>query len=133
MPFIAVTRLRVRDAAFRDEFLAASFECAAQAEGAPGHLDADYLADADDAFWTVTAWASEQAMRDYVRSAPHRDAMPRLRQWCDEATTVSWEQATALLPGWDDAHGRITTAGRVSRVDEPSEAHADRAFPVPVV
>ena len=59
-------------------------------------------------------------MRDFMRSGAHRAVMPRLIDWCDEASLIDWEHDT--LPEWIEAEARLRSAGRLSRVLHPSPA-----------
>ena len=52
MPFIVVTRLRLRDPAFFDEFFASAVAAVEQATNSEGNLGADVLADANNTYWT---------------------------------------------------------------------------------
>ncbi|MFZ0002587.1 MAG: hypothetical protein WAK76_24085, partial [Trebonia sp.] len=56
MPVIVVTRLRLRDPALLDEFFTDAVAAIEQAMKSEGNLGADALADADNAWWSVTAW-----------------------------------------------------------------------------
>lgn len=84
-------------------------------------------------FWTKTAWHDEASMRAFMLAMPHGGAMRKLANWCDEASVVHWTQATADLPDWNEAHRRMATEGRRSRVKHPSEAHQDFRIPPPRV
>jgi hypothetical protein len=55
MPLIVVTRLRLRDSAFFDEFFASAVAVVEQATNSEGNLGADVLAEANNTFWTRTA------------------------------------------------------------------------------
>jgi len=57
--------------------------------------------------------------------------MPRLLEWCDEASIVHWLQESAELPSWDEAHRRIQQEGRRSKVNHPSAAHLAYEIPSP--
>ena len=78
-----------------------------------------------------TAWQDEAAMRAFMMAMPHRGAMGKLAGWCDEAAVVHWTQDTTGLPDWQEAHRRMATEGRRSRVRHPSEAHQDFRIPPP--
>jgi hypothetical protein len=56
-------------------------------------------------------------------AGPHREAMPKLAQWCDEAAVAHWSQDSEMLPSWDAAVLHLTEHGRLSRVRYPSAAH----------
>jgi hypothetical protein len=72
------------------------------------------------AFWTLTAWQDEAAMSAYRITPPHRHAMPKLLEWCDEAALVHWNQESAELPDWKTAERRLAESGRLSKVNHPS-------------
>ena len=82
MPFVSITRLRVRSWRYLPGFLLQSVRAARQAKGVPGNLSVSLLRDAEFAFWTRTVWSDETAMRGFMLSGAHRHVMPRLLQWC---------------------------------------------------
>ena len=71
MPVIVVTRLRLKDPALLDEFFTDAVAAIEQAQRSEGNLGADALADANDAWWSVSAWRERGAMEAFVRSEPH--------------------------------------------------------------
>ena len=101
MPFVSITRLRIRTPEFVDRFAEAVPGVYAQAADAPGNLAMDLLAEANATFWTRTVWTDRAAMRSYMTSGDHGDVMPLLRDWCDEAHVAHWEQADEELPTWE--------------------------------
>jgi hypothetical protein len=48
----------------------------------------------------MTAWESEAAMRAFRSSGANMKAMPKLLDWCDEASYAHWEQESPELPDW---------------------------------
>ncbi len=132
MPFVSVTRLRVRSPEFIDPFSVAVTDVYGQASTAPGNLALDLLAEANDTFWTRTVWTDRAAVRAYMTTGAHGEVMPRLRDWCDEAHVAHWEQDSTDLPTWEEAHRRIVTEGRTSAVAHPSPDHAPRTVAPPV-
>ena len=133
MPFVSITRLRIRTPELVDQFAAAVPGVYAQAADAPGNLGMDLLAEANATFWTRTVWTDRAAMRSYMTSGAHGEVMPLLRDWCDEAHVAHWEQEGSALPTWEEAHRRIVDEGRVSAVAHPSPVHPTRAVAPPVV
>src|SRR5689334_22960575 len=123
MPFVSITRLRVRRWRLLPQFLIQSIRIARQAQHAAGSMAVSILRDADRAFWTRTVWRDEAAMRAFMQSGVHRRVMPRLPEWCDEAALVHWVQDTEEAPSWTEARRRLKQEGRRSRVRHPSEAH----------
>ncbi|HKB42477.1 MAG TPA: hypothetical protein VKD72_38980, partial [Gemmataceae bacterium] len=67
-----------------------------------------------------TAWQDEGSMNAYRITPPHRKAMPKLLDWCDEAAVAQWSQESAALPDWETAERRMADSGRLSRVTHPS-------------
>src|SRR5215470_10287690 len=133
MPVVVITRLRLKDPALFDEFFASAVAAVEQAQSSSGNLAADVLADANNTYWTRTAWQERRAMHDFVGAEPHRGIMRRLDDWCDEATFIDWEQDSAEIPDWQAGHARLIADGHVATLTEPSAAHQTRAFPAPVV
>jgi len=133
MPYVSITRLRIRSDAFVEEFNAQVPIVYAQASEAPGCLAVDLLADAHHTFWTKSVWVDRAAMRAYMTVGAHGDVMPELRTWCDEAHVAHWEQQAADLPSWEEAHRRLVDEGRNSAVTHPSPGHATRDLAPPGV
>lgn len=130
MVFISVTRLRLRSIRFFPPFLWWGLLSGVQAKRAPGNLKATGLRDLHLTFWTLTAWTDEHAMRAFMLSGAHQRVMPKLFNWCDEASVVHWNQETAELPSWSEAHRRMVEDGRQSRVRYPSNSQrAKRVTP----
>jgi heme-degrading monooxygenase HmoA len=132
MPVIAVTRLRLRDPGLLDEFFAAAVADVEQAKSSDGNLGSEVLADANNTYWTRTAWRDRDALRAFVGTNPHLGTMPKLDTWCDEATFVDWEQAEPDLPGWQEGYRRLVADGQAAKISDASPAHATRDFPPPV-
>jgi hypothetical protein len=133
MPVIVVTRLRLKAPAFFDEFFASAVAVVEQAQNSAGNLGADVLAEANNTYWTRTAWQERDVMNAFVGSEPHLNTMSRIDDWCDEATFVDWEQASADLPDWQDSYRRLVASGQAGSLTGATEAHRTRDFPAPVV
>jgi heme-degrading monooxygenase HmoA len=132
MSFVVVTRLRLRDRKYLDEFVGSAFSVVDQANSSAGILAAEVLADANETYWTRTAWTDRDAMNGFLMSEPHLTTMGHLSEWCDEATFVDWEQSEPDLPDWQTAFRRLVTDGQVASLANPSEHHEARAFPSPI-
>ena len=131
MPFISVTRLRIRSIRFLPAFALIFIRTRRQVASAPGFKAGSLLADRGWTFWTLTVWDSQESMRRYMTSGPHRTAMPRFLDWCDEASVVHWTQADDALPSWPEADRRMRENGRPSKVRNPSPRHADLSYRPP--
>jgi hypothetical protein len=131
MPFVSITRLRVRSFRYLPVFLLGTFRAARQAKNALGNLAVSLLSDANFTFWTRTLWNDERSMRAFTLAGAHRRVMPRLLQWCDEAAVAHWLQETPESPSWQEAYRRLQQEGRASKVDYPSAAQLRFEIPPP--
>lgn len=133
MPVVSVTRLRVRSFRYMVPFIFFALRSSRQAKAAQGNLGVSLLNDANKAFWTCTVWTTEEAMKSFMLSGPHRKAMPRLLDWCDEAALVHWAQEGKQKPDWQEAHRRLQQEGRRSKVRHPSAAQEKYEIPGPTL
>jgi hypothetical protein len=131
MAFVSVTRLRIRSIRFLPGFVLHTLRSLKQVKHANGFQGGALLADRSWTFWTMTAWDSDEAMRRYMTTAPHKVAMPRLLHWCDEASVVHWNQPETGLPPWSAADQRMRNDGRASKVRNPSPQHASLNYRPP--
>jgi heme-degrading monooxygenase HmoA len=133
MPFISVTRLRVRSVRFLPLFVLFTFRSLRQVKTAAGFQNGGLLADRDWTFWTMTAWDNQDSMMRYMTAGSHKEAMPRLLAWCDEASVVHWDQSETALPAWTEADQRMRANGHASKVRNPSPQHATLSYRTPRV
>lgn len=123
MPTVSVTRLRLMSAWYFPAFLWHSLSSSQQAKRAEGNLGAS-VRRANGAYWTLTIWRDVAAMRAFMLSGAHRNAMPHLVNWCDEAATTRFDWMDNSLPSWSEAERQMATNGKTSPVKHPSPAHA---------
>ena len=131
MAVISITRLRLRSWLYAPPFFYQAVRTSNQAAAADGNLAVKVLRESGNVFWTATSWSSANAVKTYMLAAPHGPVMRKLMDWCDEAAVVRWEQESAELPSWDEAHRRLQQDGRLSKVRHPSLAHTAHQFPAP--
>jgi heme-degrading monooxygenase HmoA len=133
MPFVSITRLRVRSWSYVPAFVVQTFRIARQAARADGNLAVKLLRDRRNTFWTGTTWSSEDSAKAFMHKKPHGPTMRSLLEWCDEAALVHWTQTDEELPSWEEAHRRMQREGRRSKVNHPSAAHTAYEIPAPKV
>ena len=131
MVFVSLTRLRIRSVRFVPGFFLYALRSERQVRKAQGFINAALLADRSWTFWTMTAWDSQESMRAFMTSGAHKQAMPHLLHWCDEASVAHWTQPDATLPTWSEADTRMRESGRASKVNHPSRQHATLSYRVP--
>jgi hypothetical protein len=124
VPFVSITRLRVRSWRFLPIFFVQALRTGRQAARSDGNLSARLLRDRRKTFWTSTTWTSEAAMKAFMHASPHGPVMRKLVNWCDEAAVVHWSQEGPEPPSWAEAHTRLQQEGRRSKVNHPSAAHS---------
>jgi hypothetical protein len=132
MPFVSVTRLRVRSWRYLPGFLFDALLSARQAARTQGNLAVKLLRDVNNTWWTSTCWNAETSMRNFMVAKPHGPAMRKLLEWCDEAALVHWSQPERALPSWAEAHRRMQVEGRTSKVLHPSPDHLAFRIAAPV-
>ena len=126
MAFNSITRLRLRSFFTLPAFLRDARASAEQAGRSAGFISGALLLEGRMVFWTRTAWESEAAMKAYRDSDVHRAVMPKLVDWCDEASVAHW--VGEPVSDWDEIYKQMTAAGRLSRVRHPTEAHTAKRF-----
>jgi len=131
--FVSLTRLRIRSVRFLPLFVVHMLATVRQVKRAEGFRRGSLLADKHWTFWTLTAWESQESMRRYMTGGAHKKAMPRLLDWCDEASVAHWTQPEEDLPAWVEADRRMRETGRASKVRHPSPRHAGLAYDAPRV
>ena len=131
MIFVSLTRLRIRSIRFLPFFAVYTLRALQQVKKAPGFQTGALLPDRDRTYWTMTAWDSEESMRQYMTTGSHKKAMPHLMQWCDEASVAHWTQEDSALPTWEEADRRMRETGRASKVLKPSPQHASLTYREP--
>lgn len=128
---VSVTRFRLRKLVFAPSFFLHAQRTIAQIRNADGFVTGAVLRDAHFAFWTLTLWRDQAAMRAYALSGAHARAMPGLVRWADEAHVAHWMQASAELPDWNEAARRLRAEGRAVPLRHPAPSHANRGFAGP--
>lgn len=126
MAFNSITRLRLRSIFTLPAFLRDARASALQAGRSVGFISGALLLEGRMVSWTRTAWESEEAMKAYRDSDAHRAVMPKLVDWCDEASVAHW--VGEPVSDWDEIYRRMSAEGRLSRVRHPTEAHQAKRF-----
>ena len=102
-----------------------------QAKRSKGNLKTLTIKDRGLIFWTITVWSDQEAMRGFRNTGNHKAAMPKLYEWCDEATYIHWEQESDIPPDLKSAYDRLIVDGVVTKVKYPSSNNAMRKFNAP--
>lgn len=126
MPHNSITRLRLRSIFSLPAFARETRAITEQAKQAPGFIEGAVLAEGRLVFWTRTVWESAEAMKAFRDSGAHRESMPKLIEWCDEASVAQWEEEPTR--DWAAIYERMAETGRLTRVRRPSKAHGEKRF-----
>jgi hypothetical protein len=129
MPFVSVTRLRVKSIFYLIPFMRANEASVKEIKKSKGFLKGKELIDKKLTFWTITIWENEESMKEFRSSTSHRIAMQHLPKWCDEASYHHWVQEETEFPTWDNISVKLYSEGRLSKVRNPSKAQVENKFP----
>jgi hypothetical protein len=133
MTLVSATCFRLRSIRFLPFFMLHANRTITQIRKADGFVAGAVQRDADLAFWTVTVWRDEHAMRAYAASGAHRKAMPHLAEWAGEASVGHWRQPGSDLPDWPEAVRRMREEGRPPALRHPEPTHLERQFAEPLI
>ena len=129
MTFISITRLRVKSVFNLLQFMKANEASVKSIGQIKGFITGKELVDKSLVFWTLTAWESEESMKQFRNGNAHRAAMQKLPVWCDEGAYHHWVQEDNNLPDWDTASKRLMEEGKLTKVKAPSKAQQAGKYP----
>jgi len=124
MTLVALTRLRIRSIRYLPGFYLNSWANARQLQATPGFLGGLLASEGSRAFWTFSLWIDEADMHIFRETDAHARAMPKLMEWCDEASVAHYFQDNSKLPSGAEALSNMVSHGRLSKVRHPSPDHA---------
>jgi hypothetical protein len=131
MVLVSVTRLHLKSNRYLLSFLWHTATSAWQIINIRGFVGGRLIQDNCGGYWTVTMWENQQAMQDYRNSGAHRQVMPLLQKWCDEAVLVHWEQTGRSLPSMEEAYLHIQENGHFTRLTTPSTSQSEKKVSQP--
>ena len=82
-------------------------------------------------FWTLSLWPDQKAMQGYMGVGAHIRAMPRLREWCDEAVSMHVETTLSDLPPLSEAYRLLSVSPKFVHVLNPSLAQSEKVLRPP--
>ena len=124
MALVSVTRLRIRSWRYMLPFALYTLRAARQAQGSSGFLGGWLGTSGSWAFWTVTVWTDETAMKRYRDNGVHKAAMPRMLDWANEGAMARYEQSGTQPPSGPAALSALESRGRISKVRHPTPEHS---------
>jgi hypothetical protein len=99
----------VRSIRYLPEFLFRALASVRQARRSSGCLSADVRREMQLIFWTRTLWQDERSMRAFMTTGAHQIVMPKILDWCDEASVTHWQQESDNPPDWPAAAANMRT------------------------
>ena len=120
MPFISITRLKVKSILYLLRFILANETSAKQLIRTKGFIKGKELIDKNLTFWTLTMWENDISMNVFRNSSSHRKAMQQLPFLCSEASYFHWNQPDTKFPDWVSASERLLMEGKLTKVRNPS-------------
>jgi len=97
-------------------FVVAAMRVRRQVRSSPGAFGVSLIAQpARKTFWTLSAWADEDALERFVRTAPHTDVMARYHDRVTHTSFTTWSVEASDLPDpnsnakklWGEAKNRL--------------------------
>lgn len=130
---LSITRLKLRSWLQIPRFLSYSSGSIRQASQSAGLISGKTVFEKGSAFWTLTLWQDQAAMQQFMGSGAHLRAMPKLRDWCQEAcvTHLPWSDST--LPNPEQALSLLKERGKFSVLKKPSPLHKEGKLPEKLV
>jgi heme-degrading monooxygenase HmoA len=117
---VMASRLPLRHYRHIPGFLRWTMRIRRQLSGTPGlvgySLDARLLR---KTFWTLSAWASREALDAFVRTNPHQAGMATIHPKMGQPTFAFWTASSEDLPlRWDEARRRLDEKHRRSSASQ---------------
>jgi hypothetical protein len=131
MLLVSVTRLRLISFLFWLPLVWKTWSILRQVRRAPGFVAGELLTDRKLTFWTMTLWNNQESMRKFMSSGAHYRVIPKLFTWCNEASSVHWEQESLELPNWIEAYQHMIQKGREVPVKKRSPFFSIRKIAAP--
>jgi len=128
---VSVTRLRVRSIRFLPRLYWDAWKIKRSLKKAHGFLGGKLLVDRKRAYWTITRWEDLDSMLAFRNSRAHTAVARMVYKWCDEASVVHWTTKEHQLPGWKEAHRRMTESGKLTRLMFQTDDHKAHRFREP--
>ena len=129
MYFVSLTRLRVRSVIYLPGFMMTNNASIKVLKKIGGLVAGKELIDKGLTFWTVTVWESDKAMKSFRNNGPHKYAMRRLPDWCNEGSYMHWLQEDTTIPPWPELYQKMITEGKITKVRFPSPQQANMNYP----
>ena len=134
MAFLSMTRLKVKSILLLPKFIVQNEAIVKQIRSSEGFRNGKTLLDPSLSAWTVTLWDSEDAMRAFYTSGAHRNIMPSLSFYSNEAVTAHMSFSEVDLPTWRFVHEQLSKIGKFSTVlKEPTQNHLDKIISKPSI
>lgn len=124
MPSLSVARLHLGSRRYLLPFGWNTLQIVRQVKRSEGFCGGALAGDPQKGNWTVTVWRDREAILRFRNGGAHLKAMRRLMNWCDEASFAHWDQAEVTLPDPGRLYERLRSAGRLSKVRNPSPLQA---------
>jgi heme-degrading monooxygenase HmoA len=131
MTLVVATRMKVNRPRDVPAFFRTSMAVARQTRRSPGFRGGSMRVEASRTFWTLSVWEDAAAMSAFRDTGTHRDAIPKLAGWADEALFVAWSQPDGRVPRWSDLRRELPGRPVFADLEHPSEAHLRRDTSAP--
>jgi hypothetical protein len=106
---VMASRFELTSRRYVPGFLNAALAIRRQVRGSRGALGVSLIAQpVAGSFWTLSAWATREALDEFVGQPPHSDTMAKYRPRMRTARFEFWSMPAARLPvTWAEARARL--------------------------
>jgi len=129
MPFVSITRLRLKSIIYLFSFFRSNDASVKTLKNSKGLIHAKENPDKNLIFWTLSMWDNEESMRQFRNSNAHKNAMKQISKWCNEASYHHWVQDENSLPNWQSASKKLFEQGTLTKLKNPSKSQSSNQFP----
>lgn len=134
MALLSMTRLQLKSISLLPKFIVQNEGVVKQLRVSDGFLNGKTMIDFNLGAWTTTLWENEDAMRAFYTSGAHRNIMPTLSDYSNEAVVCHIAFDGDGLPDWHFVHEKLSTIGKFSTVlKEPTQNHLNKKIVMPKV
>jgi hypothetical protein len=131
MPFLSVTRLRLKSRLMTPRFMKAIQPTYDQLMASQGYIKGKTLLDFSGGAWTMTLWEDQASMQRFYQSGAHRELMKSLAEFSCEAAVRSAPVDSDRLISWREAGRFMNRGARFNPgVKEPTANHMARHIPL---
>lgn len=133
MAYLSMTRLKLKSPRYLIPFWFHTQRVVKQIKESEGFLQVKLLVTHNLSMWTMTLWASEEALDNFYLIGAHLLVMKKLSEFSSEAMAGHQEIESNELPSWEYVRNELCRIGYLGKLKEPSTDHKNRIISIPKI